>query len=208
MATMPYRSPDGSETATYATPGRRLAAAAIDWGICLVVYLIVSIPAGMLQIGSTVAGAASGAVDAAAQAFVLLAPAAYLAGYLRSGHTLGMRALDLHARVVSTGERPGWPRAAGRSLLSVLFGAAVYLSYFGLAGPSTVAGWSPRERAVLAASYVVTLAMVTGSVWALADARAQTLWDKLFGLVRLDDLTSSSAETARYNLWLGQRTRV
>lgn len=204
---MLYASPDRTETGIYAGLGRRFRAGGLDWAICVVLYLLASIPAGMLQIGSTVAGAASGALDATAQALVLVAPAAYLTGYLRTGHTLGMRALDLHVRVAATGERPGWLRSAGRSLLSVLFGAATYLTSLGLSGPPTVEGWSPRERTVLVASYTLALAGLAGTLWALPDGRRQTLWDKLFGLVRLDDLTSAAADAERYSLWLGSRTR-
>ena len=45
-----YISPDDSFTATYAGFRRRIAAAAIDWAICVVLYLIVSIPAGIVQV--------------------------------------------------------------------------------------------------------------------------------------------------------------
>jgi RDD family protein len=203
---VPYTSPDGRETAEYAPLGRRVQAGALDWGICLVLYLLVSIPGGLLQIGSSVAGPASDALDVLAKALVVLAPAAYLAGYLRTGHTLGMRALDLHARVASTGRRPGWARAAGRSLLSVVFGAAVYLTFFGLSGPGQGQTWSHRERAVLVAAYLVAIGMVAGMLWALGDRRRQSIWDKAFGLVRLEDLTSATTDTARYNLWLQQRS--
>jgi uncharacterized RDD family membrane protein YckC len=201
-----YMSPDFRESGTYAGPGRRARAGALDWAICLVLYLVVSIPAGMIQIGSSIAGPASSALDYLAQALVLAAPAAYFAGYLRTGHTLGMRALDLHVRTASTGRRPGWVRAAGRSLLSTAFGAAFYLTFFGLSGPPAGETWSPRERAILVAAYLATITMLAGTLWALADPRRQSLWDKAFGLVRLDDLTTGAADTASYNLWLRQRS--
>lgn len=201
-----YRAADGSESGTYAGLARRAQAGAIDWGICLVLYLVVSIPAGMLQLGSSIAGPAASVIDVLARGLVLLAPAAYFAGYLRTGHTLGMRALDLHARVATTGSRPGWLRAVARSLLSVVFGAAVYLTFFGLSGPPAGESWSPDERTLLLAAYLVTIALLVGTLWALADARRQSLWDKAVGLVRLEDVTTESAQTASYNLWLRQRT--
>jgi hypothetical protein len=45
-----YISPDRSFTATFAGFRRRAAAAAIDWTICAVVYLLASIPAGVVQV--------------------------------------------------------------------------------------------------------------------------------------------------------------
>ena len=44
-----YADPAGRYVAAYATPWRRVAAGAIDWTLCYVAFLLVSIPLGALQ---------------------------------------------------------------------------------------------------------------------------------------------------------------
>jgi hypothetical protein len=44
-----YADPEQRYTAGFGSPGRRAAAAAIDWTICVVAYLIVSIPLGGIE---------------------------------------------------------------------------------------------------------------------------------------------------------------
>ena len=201
-----YRTPDGAETATYADLGQRLGAGAIDWVICVVLYLLVSIPAGMVQLAGTVTAESSGVALVLAHLLVIGALVAYFAGYLLTGQTLGMRALGVHALSARTGRPPGLVRATGRGALAVAFGAAAYVAAFAVSGSPTD-GYSARDQAIIVGALALVAVALVGKATALVDARSQTLWDKVFGLVYVNNPESTAPEQAMYSLWLEHRAR-
>ena len=184
----------------------------VDWTICGVVYLLVSIPAGLVQtLGGWAivegGGALGRALVVGSQVAVGTALVAYLALGLRSGQTLGMRAVEVHARV-GDGRPPGLARSSARAVLGVLFALAFVNAYFGLRGEAPVEGLSEVEQLVFDVALVVAAVALAGKLWALADRRRRTLWDHLFGLVVLEDLDARGTAEVDYGSWLRRRARA
>jgi hypothetical protein len=206
-------SPDGSETARFARLRRRALAGAIDWTVCAVVYLIVSIPAGMVQILGSWAVVEGGGtfgrvLVVLSQVLIAAAVVAYLALGLWTGQTLGMRAVEVHTRVSGTGLPPGPARSVARALLGVVFALAVVNAYFGLRGDAPVQGLSDVEEMVFDVALVVASVAILGKLWALVDSEGQTVWDRLFGLVALEDLDARDTAEVDYGSWLRRRARA
>jgi RDD family protein len=181
--------------------------------MCVVVYLIVSIPAGMVQsVGSWAiiegGGTLGRVLVVLSQVLVAAAVVACLALGLSSGQTLGMRAVEVHARVTQTGRPPGLGRALGRSILGVVFALAVVNAYSGLRGTAPVEGLSDLEETLVDVGLVVTAVAVAGKVWAFLDPTRQTLWDRLFGVVVLEDLDARDTAEVDYGSWLRRRARA
>jgi RDD family len=183
----------------------------VDWTACAALFLLVSIPAGMVQIvGSTVVadGTVRGAIGVLTQLVVGAAAIAYLTLGWRSGQTLGMRALDVHVRVAETGGLPGLGRALGRGVLAVVFALALLDADVALRGRPPLGGFSELEQAVLDAAVVVAAVALLGKLWALVDSARQSVWDRLFGLVFLEDLDARDTSDVDYGSWLRRRARA
>jgi hypothetical protein len=177
------------------------------------VYLIVSIPAGIVQVVGSWAileggGTLGRVLVVLSQLAIAAAVVAYLALGLRSGQTLGMRGVELHTRVVETGRAPGPARALGRAVLGVVFALAFVNAYFGLRGEAPVQGLSDAEETVLDLALIVVAVALAGKIWALVDPARQTLWDRVFGLVVLEDLDARDEVEVGYGSWLRRRARA
>jgi hypothetical protein len=206
-------SQDGSEIARYARQRRRALAGAADWAICFVVYILASFPAGIVQTVGRFARTegAEGlgwTLLVVSQVLVAGAIVAYFAVGLRSGQTLGMRAVEVHARVASTGLPPGTVRSVARAVVGLVFALAFVNVYVGFRGVDPVGGISDIEQAIFEAAVVVALVAATGKASALVDPARRTLWDRLFGLVFLEDLDSRDPIAVGYSAWLRQRART
>ena len=206
-------SPDGSEIAHYARQRRRALAGAADWAICLVVYILASFPAGIVQTVGRFARTegAEGlgwALLVVSQALVAGAIVAYLAVGLRSGQTLGMRAVEVHARLASTGLPPGTLRSVARAVVGLVFALAFVNVYVGWRGIDPVGGVSDTEQAVFEVAVVIAIVAAAGKLWTLVDPERRSLWDRLFGLVYLEDLDSRDPIAVGYSSWLRQRART
>jgi hypothetical protein len=134
----------------------------------------------------------------------------YFGLYLRTGHTLGMRALDFYVRVASTGRAPGLARSAVRACLAVLFAAAAFVAWFGLfteppdpSDPFRHYHWKPAHVTVVTAEWITAIA-VLGKLWSLVDRSGRSLWDHLFGLAFVERADASEEETA-FDDWLGRQ---
>jgi uncharacterized RDD family membrane protein YckC len=192
-----YLAPDARYSARFAAPLRRLAAAAIDWGLLYVAYLLVSIPLGGLEALGFVLldeggpGAVPGALLAVGAQVMTLAPVvAYFAVLLASAQTIGMRALDIHAVVASTGRAPRvrW-RGLVRGLAAAVQGTLVFVAAGSLIGDAPIGGYSERDQALLEAVRAAAAAIVAAKLWLLVDPRRQSLQDRVFGLVVIEDAT-------------------
>jgi hypothetical protein len=206
-------SQDGSEVARYARQRRRALAGAADWAICFVVYILISFPAGIVQTVGRFAGNEGAqwldwTLLGLSQAMVAGAIVAYFAVGLRSSQTLGMRAVEVHVRVASTGLPPGIVRSVARAVVGLVFALAFVNVYVGVRGTDPVGGISDAEQAVFEAAVVVAIAAAAGKLWAFVDPARRTLWDHLFGLVFLEDLDSRDPIAVGYSAWLRQRART
>ena len=99
-----YRPPDGSYRATAAPLARRFVGGLVDWTIVTVFFLIAQIPLGLFQAtADEVGGVLFGIVFALTQAAGLAIVAGYFAFFFYTGHTLGMRAADIHVVAARSG---------------------------------------------------------------------------------------------------------
>src|SRR5439155_23471393 len=151
---------NGISEATPVEIRRRIGAALIDWTICVVAYVVVSIPLGLIEgfgfaLRSESSTAAPGrVVTLLAQIAVLLPTLMYFTLGWREGHTLGMAAFDFKTLAARNGKPPGIVRSLVRSLVSVAFGAAVVLAYMGHSAEHTY--WSHYERTIYVLALIVT----------------------------------------------------
>jgi uncharacterized RDD family membrane protein YckC len=206
-------SQDGSEVARYARQRRRALAGAADWAICFVLYILASFPAGFVQAVGGFAGSEGAewlewTLLVVSQAMVAGVLVAYFALGLRSTQPLGMRAVEVHARLASTGLAPGTLRSVARSVVGLVFALAFVNAYFGLRGVEPIGGISATERAVFEAAVVIAIVATAGKLWAFFDPERRSLWDRLFGLVYLEDLDSRDPIAVGYSTWLRQRART
>ena len=176
-------------------------------------YLIVSIPAGIVQIIGSWAiveggGTLGRVLVVLSQLVIAAAVVAYLAVGLRSGQTLGMRGIELHTRVAETGRPPGTARALARAVLGVVFALSFVNAYFGVRGEAPIQGLSDAEETVLDIALFVAAVALVGKLWAFASPARQTLWDRLFGLVVLEDLDARDEVEVDYGSWLRRRARA
>jgi hypothetical protein len=197
----------GLSEATPVEIRRRIGAAAIDWTICLVAYLVVSIPLGVIEgfgfaLRSESSTAGPGRVVAIlAQIAVLLPPVLYFTLGLREGHTLGMAAFDFKTLDKRDGTPPGLVRSLLRSLLSVAFAVAVYIAYMGHAADRS--GWSGQDMAIYVAALVLTGIVLVDKAFVPVHRSGRALTDRLFRLVRV---TGAAAGTDRgLSDWLERR---
>jgi uncharacterized RDD family membrane protein YckC len=186
---------------------RRIGAAVIDWTICVVAYLVVAIPLGAIEgFGFTLRSESS--TDALGRALVDLAQIAtvmpivlYFTLGLREGHTLGMAAFDFKTLDARDGRPPGTLRSLLRSLLSVVFAAAVYAAYMGHSADRS--NWSRHVTLIYAAGLAVAAFVAVDKAFVPAHRSGRALTDRLFRLVRV---TGAAGDTDRgLSDWLDRR---
>jgi hypothetical protein len=186
---------------------RRIGAAAIDWTICVVAYIVVSIQLGLIEgFGVALRSESSTAgpgrvVTLLAQAAVLLPTLLYFTLGLKEGHTLGMAAFDFKTLDTRDGRPPGIARSLLRSLVSVVFAVAVFAAYMGHSAEHT--GWSHHVRAIYTVALVVTAIVAADKAFVPVHRSGRALTDRLFRLARV---TGASADTDRgLTDWLDRR---
>ena len=191
-----YHDPSGSYVAGFATPWRRAVAATLDWGLCYVAFLLVSIPLGAIEALGAVSweegdfGGLPGHIVVVASQVLTVVPAiAYFGFYLPTSQTPGMGMLvDLRVVSTRTGRAPSRPMAIVRGIVATAIAASFYLTYI-----EATSFNGPRHLST-AASYALTLShigFVVGAVSALimiVTPTRRSLVDRLFGTAVLDDL--------------------
>lgn len=195
-----YAPADGSYRAVAAPLWRRASASAIDWILVFTLYIIASYPLGMLQtLGEAAGGAAADATFVLTHAVALGLVAAYFAYFFATGHTLGMRALDIHVFSYGSGREPHLAQAAARSVLAVGFFLAAVNAYGLLRGrPDGLSGMEETWRSVAVTGVLAALA---GGLLKLVDAEGRTLWDRLFGLIVVEDVVPASMPDRLWSPW-------
>ena len=195
-----YTPPDGSYTAAAAPLWRRGVASAIDWTIAGVGYLLFLIPAGIVEaLGRTVGGSTETVLLVAAQAVAFSVLVGYFAAMLASGHTMGMRTLDIHVVATRSGREPSPWRSLARSLLALVFAVAAinaYAYFF-----SFTSDFTPFERLVAAVAVPVAAIAAAGQFWMLLDRSGRTLWDRLTGLAVVEDIVPTSMPDRLWSPW-------
>jgi hypothetical protein len=198
---------EGISEATPVEIRRRIGAALVDWTICVVAYIVVSIPLGLIEgfgfaLRTESSTAAPGrVVTLFAQIAVLFPTLLYFTLGLREGHTLGMAAFDFKTLDARDGKPPGVIRSLLRSLVSVVFGVAVFIAYMGHSAEHTY--WSQYEKKIYALALVVTGIVAVDKAFVPVHRSGRALTDRLFRLVRV---TGAAGDTDRgLSDWLDRR---
>jgi uncharacterized RDD family membrane protein YckC len=173
----------------------------LDWTIVTVCYLIVNIPLGVLQATADEQGGLVNAITfVLTQAASLAVVAGYFAFFLATGHTLGMRAADIHLVDAQTGRSPALARAACRGVLSVVFFVASFTAYTYVLGRYDTPLSTFHEVARAASITVATLALF-GHIWQLRDRQGRSAWDRLAGLAVVEDMVPVSMPDRLWSPW-------
>jgi uncharacterized RDD family membrane protein YckC len=197
-----YADPRGAYTASSAPLWRRGLAAAIDWALAGVLYLLALIVAGMAQaIAELFGGGVRSVVFWITEVAALGMIVAYFSGLLASGHTIGMRALDIHVRAVATGKAPGLGRAVLRSLFGLAFAVATLNAYSYIQGKPPLGEFSTFEETAGRVAVTVAVAGGIGQLWMLIDSAGRTLWDRLTGLVVVEDIMPTTMPDRLWAAW-------
>ena len=199
----PYAPEDASYRALAAPPWRRTVASAIDWFLVFVLFILASYPIGMIEtVGGTLGGTAGDVIDVVAQAAGLGVIVAYFAWFFATGHTLGMRALDIHVFAHRTGRDPHWLRSLLRAVLSAGFFLASIdaygLSTGGYRGEGALSHAQADWRAAAVAGALVAFA---GAAWLVVDPGGRSVWDRLFGLVVVEDIVPATMPDRLWTPW-------
>lgn len=165
-------------------------------------YLLVLIPMGIVQtLGQEVGGRGGEALFWLAQALALAVIVGYFTYFLSSGHTLGMRALDIHVFAYETGREPGRSRSLLRAVLGLALATAVVNAYSYLLGDPFLGEFTSFERRVGSMATAVALVALAGQLWKLADPLGRTVWDRLTGLVVVEDIVPASMPDRLWSPW-------
>jgi uncharacterized RDD family membrane protein YckC len=199
----PTYEPEGADYRALAAPlWRRIAASALDWSIVFVLFLLVSYPLGMIQtLGDALGGTAATAIRDATQALGLGVIVAYFTWFFASGHTLGMRALDIHLFSHRSGEEPHLLRAFVRGLLSLGFFLAAIDAYGLSSGAYRHGGLTDAQANYRVAAVGGAALACAGGVWKLLDPEGRTLWDRLLGLVVVEEVVPASMPDRLWSPW-------
>jgi uncharacterized RDD family membrane protein YckC len=194
-----YAPEDGSYRAVAAPSWRRVVASTLDWILVFVLYFIASYPLGMLQtLGDAVGGTVGDLMFVLTHAAVLGVVAVYFAHFFATGHTLGMRALDIHVFSHGSGRDPHLVQASARALLSVGFFLATVNTYGLQLGQQAL---TDREEMWRTFAVAGVLLAVAGNLWKFVDSDGRTLWDRLFGLVVVEDVVPATMPDRLWSPW-------
>jgi len=197
-----YKPADGTYRAVAAPLWRRAVASAIDWTLVFVSFLIVSIPLGMIEtLGDAISGPFGTALVLIADGLALGVVIAYFGYFLSTGHTMGMRALDIHVFSYRTGLEPHRVRAAVRSLLSLALFLATLKAYGLVRGYHGNEGLSGSEENLRDIAVTISAVGFLGGLWKIADPEGRTLWDRLTGLMVVEDVVPTSMPDRLWSPW-------
>jgi uncharacterized RDD family membrane protein YckC len=195
-----YVPADGAYRAVAAPLWRRGTASALDWFLVFVLFILAGYPLGMIEtLGDAIGGPAGRILFYGAEALALAIVPAYFAYFLATGHTLGMRALDIHVFSHGSGREPHLVRASARALLSVGFFLATVNAYGLLRGHPD--GLTDTEEIWRSVAVTGALVAAGGGLWKVVDPEGRSLWDRLFGLVVVEDVVPASMPGRLWSPW-------
>jgi uncharacterized RDD family membrane protein YckC len=180
---------------------RRGGASAVDWVLVFFSFLILSYPLGIIQtLGDALGGVWADLILGVTQAVGLGVVVAYFGYFFSTGHTLGMRAFDIHVFAAQNGGEPHPLRAAVRGLLSLGFFLAAIDAY-GLSRGGLSEDISGTQATLRTVAITGTLVALAGQLWQLVDPAGRTIWDRLTGLVVVEDIVPKSMPDRLWTPW-------
>jgi uncharacterized RDD family membrane protein YckC len=125
---------------------------------------------------------------------------AYFAYFFTTGHTLGMRAADIHVFSARSGRAPHPFQACMRALLSLVFFLAVIDAY-GLSRGGYAEDLTTKQSLWRTVALAITAVALAGQLWKLVDPAGKTLWDRLAGLVVVEDIIPTGMPDRLWSPW-------
>lgn len=190
-----YEDPTRNYVARFAAPWRRAIAATIDWGLCYVAFLLVSIPLGIVQgVGALswregdFSGVPGHVVVVGTQLLTLVPVVAYFTLLLPTSQTFGMRFSDLRTVSVRTGRGPSYLAALIRGATATAVAAAVYAVATYSASFEKPSHLDSTSSLALEAAYVLAAAGCVSALVMVITPTHRSLVDRLFGTAVLDEL--------------------
>jgi uncharacterized RDD family membrane protein YckC len=194
-----FSDPANRYVARFASPWRRAAAAAIDWTLCYLLFLLVAIPLGMLQsLGriSWEAGDFGGepchVLFVLAQVLTVVPIVAYWVVLLPTSQTFGMRATGTRIVSVMTGRGPAYRLALMRGAISTVLAAAFYAVYSNVTAFDKGEELDSTSQLLLDGSYVLVGIGCLSALVMLVTPERRSLVDRVFGTAVLDELEATA----------------
>jgi len=190
-----YTDPRDRYIATFAPLWRRAVAATIDWGSVYIVFLIVSIPLGVIQSLGRVSweagdfGGRPGHILVVTAELLTLVPVlAYWILLLPTSQTLGMRAADIRSVSKRTGSGISYPRAVVRAFVATTFAIAVYIVMMEKMPVGSEDELDHTSQLIVDASYVLFGIGCLSTLAIVFTPTRRSFVDRLFGTAMLDEL--------------------
>jgi uncharacterized RDD family membrane protein YckC len=189
-----YLDPEGRYRAEFAAPWRRAIAASIDWTLCYLAFLFVSIPLGVVQALGSVSseagdfGGSPGHVLVLVAQVLTLAPVvAYFGLLLPTSHTFGMRALSLHVVSTRTGWAPSYVVAFVRGLAATGVAVASYLTVMYATSFEKPRELDASSSRVLTAAHIVCAVGAVSTLAMILTPKHRSIVDRVFRTAVIDD---------------------
>ena len=193
-----YADPANRYVARFASPWRRALAATIDWAVCYVVFLLVSIPLGMLQTVGTLSresgdlgGVPGHILQVTAQLLTVVPLVAYFAILLPTSQTLGMRFADIRSVSKRTGRGLSYVVATVRAAVATMTAAAFYAVYLDSTAYDKGQELDSTAQRLLDGSYVLVAAGCISTLVMVVAANHRSIFDRVFGTAVLDELEAT-----------------
>jgi uncharacterized RDD family membrane protein YckC len=190
-----FTDPANRYLARFASPWRRAAAATVDWGLCFLAWVLVSIPLGIVQaLGQLsweegdLGGGPGHVLFFTAQALTLVPVVAYFAFLWPTSQTLGMRLTGLRAVSTQTGRGISYPCAVLRAVVGTALAAAVYVVFLDSTSFDKGQELDHTSTMILDVSYAVAAVGAVSALTMILSRTRRSLLDRLFGTAVLDEL--------------------
>lgn len=190
-----YRDPTGRYVAAFADVWRRVVAAVVDWGLCYVAFLLVSIPLGMVQsIGAVswregdLGGLPGHVLFVVTQVLTVVPMVAYFGLLLPTSQTFGMRALELHVVSTKTGTAPSYLTAVIRGAIATAVAASFYVTYQVATSFEEGRELDTTSSLLLDAAHVLVIVGSASALLMMLTPTRRSLFDRLFGTAVIDEL--------------------
>jgi uncharacterized RDD family membrane protein YckC len=194
-----FSDPANRYVARFASPLRRAAAAAIDWTLCYVLFLLVSIPLGMLQTLGRISweagdfgGEPGHVLFVVAQLLTVVPVVAYWVILLPTSQTFGMRATGTRIVSVRTGRGPAYRAALVRGAISTVMAAAFYAVYSDVTAFDKGEELDSTSQLLLDGSYVLVGLGCLSALTMLVTPERRSLIDRVVGTAVLDELEATA----------------
>lgn len=200
-----YADPAGRYVAAHAAPWRRFAAGAIDWTLCYVAFLLVSIPLGAVQALGSVSwregdfgGLPGHLLFVVTQVLTVVPVIAYFGLMLPTSQTLGMNVLELRAVSAKTGRAPSYVTATVRGLVATAIAASFYATYSVATSFDEGRELDAISSRILDAAHVLVVVGCVSAMTMMLLPTHRSLLDRGFGTAVIDEL---EAVTPRMGPW-------